>query len=478
MDTLSALSNRDSLAGNVVKGALFTSLIVFVAATLGIHTRVYFELASLWPANAVMLGILAIKPRNNNLPTWILCAVAFMAADLISGADLMMAAMLNGANLIGIATGVALIELWARRFFPIEQPTGVILLYTVILGASVGCGVTGAFIGGPLFGMSWQDAFFLWMATDFVNYAIFLPMVVGPYIFARETFREKPNWTERSLAVASLIASCCMMIPVGGAGALALYVPALIWCSILFPPLLSFALSATAATWTLIAVPLGIVALHPSELDLTAWQTASFRIGVGMITLGALAVALFNSFWRRAHGELQYRANHDHLTGLLNRAQFSLSAETAIANQRPGVVSIALAIDIDHFKSINDTYGHPIGDKVLQQVSQELAAGLRRGDVIGRVGGEEFMIVLPNLDLARGLVVAERIRDKVATQPVPHLGTTISTSISIGLVEFTSPTNLPRMLSLADEALYEAKGSGRNRVVTYDRAASAKALTT
>ncbi|MBO9588483.1 sensor domain-containing diguanylate cyclase [Devosia sp.] len=469
-----AASKKPGLAKTLVAATL-TAVIVFLLALLGIYTRAAFDLASLWPANAVLLGILATYPKANSPLTWVLAACAYMAADLMTGTPLDQAALLNGTNLLGAAIGLAVLQLWSRQFFPMTKPSDVVRLFLVISAASVSTGIAGGLVAGPLFGIDRLDGFFLWMATEFVNYGIFLPLVMaGRMVKPRQTApgaEDGSGAAEKCAALAALAGSCALMPLVGGAGSLVLHVPAFIWCSTQFKPRTSILLAGLAAMWILFAVPAGIIPLYVDHADLAShWDVASFRLGIGFLALGAIAMVMINAFWLDAHDELEHRANHDFLTGLLNRRQFNKTAESALMRQKAGTPNVALAIDIDRFKSINDAHGHPLGDQVLQSVAELLTAGLRRGDVLGRLGGEEFAIVLPGAGIEEGTRVAERLREAIAAATLQHGNVTIATSVSIGIVEFHSPANLSRMLSLADEALYEAKNAGRNRVVAHKSA--------
>jgi diguanylate cyclase (GGDEF)-like protein len=156
----------------------------------------------------------------------------------------------------------------------------------------------------------------------------------------------------------------------------------------------------------------------------------------------------------------------DPLTGIANRRAF-LSEGTAIVKRqslegRPGAV---LLIDLDHFKSINDRFGHAIGDRVLQVFAESASANIRKTDIIGRLGGEEFAAVLYDVDRERALIMAERIRSVFAAAAVEVDGRPVMATVSVGMVFNEDATfDVSALLAQADQALYHAKERGRNRV--------------
>jgi diguanylate cyclase (GGDEF)-like protein len=160
--------------------------------------------------------------------------------------------------------------------------------------------------------------------------------------------------------------------------------------------------------------------------------------------------------------ELLAQADRDHLTGVLNRAAFYRKAAAYCAD---GPASVLL-IDIDHFKAINDGYGHAAGDCALRLVASTLQAALRPDDLLGRVGGEEFAILLAEMPLPLALAIAERARGAIAGLSKRTAdGSLITLSISVGVAQFAAGTSLDAALDRADAAMYSAKRSGRNRVM-------------
>lgn len=126
-----------------------------------------------------------------------------------------------------------------------------------------------------------------------------------------------------------------------------------------------------------------------------------------------------------------------------------------------------LSLDIDHFKWVNDTHGHAAGDEVLKHFVATIQSQLRQVDTLGRMGGEEYSILLPQTSAASGALMAERVRDSVEADPAVFSAVNIAITVRIGGVQWHSDSELPleRMLAPADDSLYSAKNGGRNRVV-------------
>jgi diguanylate cyclase (GGDEF)-like protein len=165
--------------------------------------------------------------------------------------------------------------------------------------------------------------------------------------------------------------------------------------------------------------------------------------------------------------ELRKLATTDYLTGLFIRRQlFELGEKEISRAKRNGAPLSLMILDIDHFKSVNDTYGHAIGDEVLKCFAMTFQESLRSVDIICRFGGEEFVAILPETDTDLALDVAERLRQNVEASILSVAGAGLRYTISIGLTGLrVSDTLVNQLINRADEALYLAKNSGRNRVI-------------
>ena len=175
------------------------------------------------------------------------------------------------------------------------------------------------------------------------------------------------------------------------------------------------------------------------------------------------------------NSRLAILARTDKLTGLSNRLHLTEELEQLLVDaQGVGFPVCVLMIDIDHFKNLNDTFGHRAGDVALRHVAHRLNASLRHGDLLGRWGGEEFLAVLPDTDMAQGMVVAERLCDMLAGTPIAvgDDGGLVAIHTSVGIAEFADDT-VDTLVDRADRGLYDAKAAGRNTVRASVRAGSA-----
>jgi diguanylate cyclase (GGDEF)-like protein len=161
--------------------------------------------------------------------------------------------------------------------------------------------------------------------------------------------------------------------------------------------------------------------------------------------------------------ELERASTTDSLTGLWNRRfLFQRLADESERVRRFGSRFSVILFDLDHFKTVNDTFGHRVGDAVLIKVAAVLLDSIRDVDIVGRYGGEEFLVILPGTDAAEALTVAERIRARIKGLAWPEPG--ISVTISAGIGEYRD-TDIDALVDAADRKLYEAKAAGRDRVV-------------
>jgi diguanylate cyclase (GGDEF)-like protein len=176
---------------------------------------------------------------------------------------------------------------------------------------------------------------------------------------------------------------------------------------------------------------------------------------------------------QESEARLKYLASHDPLTGTFNRLSFIEMAAAELKNAAKAGVHCCMAImDIDHFKRFNDTYGHVSGDEALRHIVRVLSGGLRKGDFLGRYGGEEFTIFFFNSDKEAGMAIAERLRNALASSPVLLENQAVQVTASFGVTGAEGDPGekeyVQKLVTNADIALYSAKRRGRNKVVLYN----------
>lgn len=232
-------------------------------------------------------------------------------------------------------------------------------------------------------------------------------------------------------------------------------------------------------------VPMFMLAAHPS------WHHLQWGLGVAV-----LVTSLTMHFWKASRDfvegiekrfqadalakalqtaaeRIHHLATRDELTGVFNRRHGMQLLNhwqlNSVHEQRRMDGSLnelgLLLLDIDFFKRVNDGYGHPAGDAVLREVSLRLQECLRDSDVLARIGGEEFMVLLPRTALGGAFELAERLRVRVAEAPVQLPATALPITISVGVTKLVAGDSIDQAIARADAALYSAKGEGRNRVV-------------
>jgi diguanylate cyclase (GGDEF)-like protein len=440
---------------------------VLTLALVGIYSRTHFELASIWPANAFMLGMLLRFRQLRSPVTWLIGAAAFLIADGISGTSLFNNLMLNGCNLLSVAVGYALLANHRPESGWFTDPNSALYFLRAVLAAAFAAGVTGMSSTMLLFDSPAMEAFLLWVASELVNYIGLLPIILTLPEFEWSRCRHKRPVINVSLwRVAPIIAlagSAAAGLLVGGPGALGFPVPALLWCALTFRPFPTALLSFCYAAWGLLSVRTGM--LFPSDGSEFRELLISTRVGVALVALAPLFLVSVMTARNGMLEKLALLASRDTLTGLQNRRSFLENGAAALADayrKRKGAA--VMMLDLDHFKAINDTHGHSAGDRMLAACALVLQENLRPDAVIGRIGGEEFAVVIPECEAKEAKAIAKRINHEMRSREIILQDkTTIRVTTSIGLHLVSGNLDLEQSLSRADIALYSAKDAGRDR---------------
>lgn len=457
--------------GAGLSAILIFAVVIFAGSLFGIFTRPGGHLSAFWPANALMLGMM-IRDRRLASPGGLLAAgVAYVCADLVNGGAMAVTLLLTAANMVGAMTGYAFFSRLDALDRRLARPSSVLFLVVGTTLAANAAGMVGAIINPLLFGGSVMDGWIFWTVTELVNYIAILPVVL--------TWPEKgkPDWDFKAFfahhsrpamlapAIALAVSGVAGLL-VGGPGAIGFPVPALLWCALVYTPFVTTLLTLMFSSWTLLAIAMSYIVL---SVDSNDWSTLmSIRMGVTMIALAPITVASVTAARNELMRHLKEMATHDQLTDLLNRGAFRSRAQQALAElARKGLPAAVLMLDIDRFKEINDTYGHAAGDRALTTFARLAADGLRTDDVIGRLGGEEFAILLTGASCQSAGAVAERIRSAFEQVSIElDDGQLVTATVSGGLaVADPAIADIDVLLLAADRSLYRAKQQGRNRIV-------------
>ncbi|WP_336067410.1 GGDEF domain-containing protein [Nitratireductor rhodophyticola] len=240
---------------------------------------------------------------------------------------------------------------------------------------------------------------------------------------------------------------------------------------ILFWVLLAFALQFFPRTLLTAGGSLPMLSMAPG--DSLFWQTLQLSLSV----MGAaLALTVLATILTDVMDELRHDRDRDVLTGVLNRRGFEEQANRHVKSRRRAPLSL-IVCDLDHFKQINDTHGHHVGDAALKAFGDMLQNCARSSDIVGRIGGEEFALLLPHTDIEGARDLAERLRSGLSSSTLAINQKSVRLSASFGIVHKNADDDLATLLRRADDHLYRAKQAGRDRVLSDPVADSCRSST-
>lgn len=453
------------------RGQMVLVLCIVLACLAGIVSRPVGYLAAFWPTNAIVLGLMLRQPRWAASPrSWLLALLAYVVSDLATGTGWIAALGLNIANVAGVAMGWWLLSRQTEDVVRLRLSRSVLLLFGACMLASITSALLGSAVAKGSFGHDYVPAFTIWLAAEFSSYMLILPLLLAapdgwPWHWRIDWCQHR--WLG-ALPVLALVALQAFATWYGGPGSLGFPMPALVWCAMAYGVFAAALLNFLMGTWTIASVAMGAFSFtHENTV-----AVISLRLGVAMLSLAPLAVACTYATRQRALVRLNHWVSHDFLTGALSRRALIERGSKMLERMRDQTAPLSLLmLDLDHFKSINDRHGHAQGDLVLQQVVEHARHLLRPEDILGRLGGEEFAVLLPGTALEHALGIGERLCRQLGSHPVVlDDGTQLTVTCSIGVYGSDCPAEgetLSHWLSCADRALYRAKASGRNQVQVY-----------
>jgi diguanylate cyclase (GGDEF)-like protein len=460
-----------SRAGLDLKDALMMGAIVYACSIVGIYTAVPGVLAAFWPPNAVLVGLLLRRAHPPGPAHWLAAIAGYALADLTMDHSWPKTVMLVCTNFAGIVVCYLLFRRMSADYLALRHPRSMLAFVLVVTAGAAAAGVCGIFIHPVLFGGTALNGFAFWFTTELVCYIAMLPVMLTMPGLARPAGgrKRRSDWPGfyQVAPLAAFAGSLWLGTVLGGPGVVPYPVPALLWCALTYSLFATAGITLVFSVWTLLAISSGTLVIGASVDSPQA--VMSLRVGVILTALAPLTVASVMMARNELLVRLKHAASHDPLTQVLNRGGFLAAAQAVLATPQrmKPPTAVVLMMDIDFFKKVNDTHGHAAGDEVLTAFARLVEGCLRQGDVLGRLGGEEFAVLLPGCALHDGRATAQRVCDAFAARPVALAdGTQLRATVSIGVATWDKPgMPVETVLSAADAALYDAKRAGRNRVV-------------
>lgn len=491
---------------------LLVGLAYYVGAWLSVHYTITPEgIAILWLPNAILLPAFLLLPYRQ----WPLLALAALVAEIsadVPSFPLWAALAFGLVNLFEVSLAAILIRQLVRTRFGFDRMrNGAYFLLFGPLLASALAALAGASVYLVLgrADTGYMTLWLLWWFGDALGLLLLTPLIVEAW-----------RWLERGMPRLRWQVMIEWLLLLGLVLALGLNVfeqgaplsKEFLFRPVMLVPLAILAalrlgiLGATATVMLIAALAVWhlVQGIHPyvTSMPLHAvWLTQEFLAVIALVSVGlaillreiadqretlkekeralaaynevleervrrrTLALEEANRSLRHANKQLTTMAATDELTGVANRRHLRSEAQRELARLgQDGETASAIMVDLDRFKAINDQYGHEAGDQVLRSVLEPMSQCMRPRDLVGRIGGEEFLILLTGVDQAAAAGIAERIREAIEVLDVESHGRHIPVTASFGIAQWDGQCGLDELIRRADEALYRAKRSGRNRV--------------
>lgn len=433
-----------------------TTLVLFLASSVMQQAG---HLALFWPLNAVLVGLFLRFPFLNRPHNYLICTLVVLLGNAATGNNDAGSVLITISNMsfVVILTKAILYEKKA----PEEQlKINVLRLYSYCLLTALISSLLASYAFGLTSHQTFLNIYSVWFSEQFSTSVLVLPFLLtwtGSLVPKKfDLLQVMPL----SLLILSITASAYS----GGIGSLAVTLPALIWCAI------SYSLPVTCLLTQLTGIAeVMMVDSHwmYSGISGHITQIVSARMGIASVAISPVMVAVSVQAINMLVKQLSARANYDYLTRVHSR--FGLYEKLRLQDEKTVNTALnVLLLDIDHFKSINDTHGHDCGDSVLTEFARRVKDVVGEKGIVARMGGEEFAVVMPDACGDNGYLLAEEIRAEIEQMEVNWEGDTLSLTVSIGLSHGQAARRqlvdaFDKLLSEADRYLYQSKKAGRNR---------------
>lgn len=463
------------LANTLVERFIFIAVIAIILVALGHFCRPQVNLIELWPVNALLASLVIRFLPVLSVAGWLVLSAAVVFGSFLGTGSVLAALSYSAVTLSGVFVAWFILAR-VRPAATLRRPKVVVsILLTGLLASLVHSLVYGLFYFagyGPT-----GIKLFSWAFGEWLGYSILMPVVLFlPNIVNDRRFNLKmllrTSFNYKGiLSVSYLVASLLVCHFLGGPGALLFPLVALIYCA--------YSYSTHTTAWLVLFSAIAIALSANDGWSLSAsyyyissplsWLVSS-QLGMQLLIVTPLLVASTLAARKDQILALNYALDYDSLTGALSRQAFARdTAELLSADVAVPLGSSVMMLDIDHFKNLNDNHGHAAGDNVLHEFARTIRNGLRPTDLFGRLGGEEFSIMLPNTSIGDSIEIAERLRQSVEGIRLYYdSDEPLRTTVSIGIVhtsQYPDASNA-ELFAIADSLMYKAKNGGRNRVVS------------
>lgn len=460
----------------VVGAALY-----FASAVVMIHvTTEGREIAAVWAANAVLVGLLASQARPKWVPVIASALVANTIANLLTRGDIAAPMLFGLANMAEIVIAVWLLRI-SIGSASVLSSLNVFIRFTLIgFFAATISGFLGAISAWTLLGEPFLASWLAWTMSDALGLLVFAPFFLalfrGDYVRCIQEKSPLQRFETAALLGLTIAVAWILLFVVRSAPIFILLVPTML------VTLRIGQLGTKAAVMLIAAVGLSSTFLKTGliyragdydeqililQIFLLVLLFSSLPVAADLTARGRAVAAL-----GRREQELKQIATTDALTGLMNRSAFINFAEEVLSRPENQQVCL-ITIDVDHFKRINDTFGHHVGDEALRHLASVASSHLRSMDALSRFGGDEFMLLLPHASIVDAERICTRLRNSLRRTPLRlEDGTTLMISVSCGIAAADSFETFSDLSKRADAALYDAKyaGRGTHRTAPEDRA--------
>lgn len=434
-----------------------TTLFYFIGAEL----RLVHELSLFWPLNGVMAGVFARYIWLNKLRYYAVCYVTMLGYDAFTTEWGWVSLVINLSNMVFIVIAAQLVIRDKRLGKNKYEPVSALRLFNYCLIAALACALIGAIGSVGIDRLTFWPLFADWFTEQFSTGVLIVPCILTlgiPGAVKRFTL-------EKMMPVVVLIISVLASVYIGGAGSLAFPLPALIWCAVRYTPQVTCLLTFVTGAMEIVLVANSIINISVAS-PLSVPQMFSARLGIATMAICPIMVSMSVAAIHSLMKQVALRADFDFLTQVYSRSGLyeALKRQEYSRSQHISVI----LLDIDFFKSINDNYGHECGDQMLSVFAKRLQMIVGDTGLVARMGGEEFVVLIPSDSPEEGMQLAESIRKAVALHPFNWQQQEIYMTVSIGLgnghVAANALTDLFNQLMVeADECLYRSKNEGRNR---------------